>query len=598
MPEEQQTSIPARSGQEFIGRATLWALAVFVAGFMLWRWPSGSLGVDYQQQFPNLLAGYYWFSTNGIFATPWFTPAECGGLPFFADPGHGLYSLPTLLVFVFDPVVAIKITFVVFALAGYFGFYLLLENIFEVTPPLALLGALLFALNGFYTAHMIIGHPFHAFMLVPWLAYFVLTKRMSLLTGTALGGAVIAYMFHSAMLHLILPAICVVTVMMLFHQIRFGFDPKMWLRFALSGVWGLGLSLSKLSATLAFLHNFPRAFYLLPGFSYVSNAALTAFKSVFFSVSAVQVNALLSNKQFYFGQYELDFSVTPVPLVLIVVGLGWWTFRYLRGGTRPGASTAAALTVAGLVFAAPIILNWYAPAWNAFLKKLPLLGQSSNLIRWFVLYIPLSILLAVLAAEKTFREPRTVVAIAVLSAGIAIYYHTQNDYALAQAERYDPRAIQEAFSKRTVRPIKAVVAYLNQNGTIAMPVGRNDALVIGASQLACYNAMFGYRLEAFPGQDLHAGPATVVRKGHFNMKNPACYVFPTENGCAPGDHFRETEREKLEAFLEYKPFEFRKSSWQEFADAINGIVIAFFAIVALRTLWLRATAPQVRSRGY
>src|SRR5436853_2933021 len=131
---------------------------------------NGRLGHDYMQQLPNLLAGYYWFQNNGLLSIPWFNPAQCGGVPFYADAGHGFYSLPQFLVLVFNPVLAIKITFFFFALAGYFGFYFLLKRRFRIKQSFALLGATLFLFNGFYAHRMMIGHPFHAFMLLPWLA--------------------------------------------------------------------------------------------------------------------------------------------------------------------------------------------------------------------------------------------------------------------------------------------------------------------------------------------------------------------------------------------------------------------------------------------
>ncbi len=89
---------------------------------------AGGLGHDYKQQLPNLLAGYYWFQQNGFFSIPWFNPAQCGGVPFYADPGHGLYAIPQFLVLFFNPVIAVKITFFLFALAGYTGFYILLRR--------------------------------------------------------------------------------------------------------------------------------------------------------------------------------------------------------------------------------------------------------------------------------------------------------------------------------------------------------------------------------------------------------------------------------------------------------------------------------------
>ena len=86
-----------------------------------------------------------------------------------------------------------------------------------------------------------------------------------------------------------------------------------------------------------------------------------------------------------------------------------------------------------------------------------------------------------------------------------------------------------------------------------------------------------------------------VRSEHLNIKNPACYLFAKENNCAPGDHFRAYEREKADAFVHYKPFEFRKSLLQKIADAINAVFLLFCAIVlALETK--RFFKPRVRLR--
>src|SRR5512144_2114867 len=81
--------------------------------------PGGGVGHDYSLALPGMLSGYYWFSTNGLWAVPWYTPAFCGGVPAFADPQAGYYSLLQFATFVVDPLMSAYLTTLVFAGIGY-----------------------------------------------------------------------------------------------------------------------------------------------------------------------------------------------------------------------------------------------------------------------------------------------------------------------------------------------------------------------------------------------------------------------------------------------------------------------------------------------
>jgi hypothetical protein len=74
--------------------------------------------------------------------------------------------------------------------------------------------------------------------------------------------------------------------------------------------------------------------------------------------------------------------------------------------------------------------------------------------------------------------------------------------------------------------------------------------------------------------------------GTLNLKNPACYQFPRENGCAPGDHFRITQREEAARFLRYESFSFRRSSRQQAADWVTlaALLLTFAALAAAAAL--------------
>jgi hypothetical protein len=115
-----------------------------------------------------------------------------------------------------------------------------------------------------------------------------------------------------------------------------------------------------------------------------------------------------------------------------------------------------------------------------------------------------------------------------------------------------------------------------------MPLNRNDSMIDGASQLSCYQPMFGYRLERMPVGVLRPGPALAeAADGVLNVKNPACYVFPLENRCVPGDHFATAQRAEAERFLQYEPFEFVSGALQSVADAVTLGTLALLLIAAL-----------------
>jgi hypothetical protein len=94
----------------------------------------------------------------------------------------------------------------------------------------------------------------------------------------------------------------------------------------------------------------------------------------------------------------------------------------------------------------------------------------------------------------------------------------------------------------------------------------------------CYWPTFGYRLENFPAGPLQLG-ATLeeAAPGVLNVKNPACYVFPRENACVPGDHFRTAQRDDAARFLRYEPFPFARSARQIVSD---GVSLAALVLVA------------------
>jgi hypothetical protein len=289
-------------------------------------------------------------------------------------------------------------------------------------------------------------------------------------------------------------------------------------------------------------------------------------------------------------RHEWEYGVSPVAALFIAAWIVVGTLALIR--RRPSLPWSRVAAVAGAVLLAlvPLLLNWYSPSWNAFLKGLPFFGSSSQLVRWFSAYIPVAVVLAGLALDRmpVPREWRPVLATAGIVALLGWNFAADRSYYAAQL--YRPATIESAYalaaSSGAVPPVHAIGAVLDAAGHLQMPIDRNDLLTGGVSQLACYQPILGYSLESFPVGSLHSGQAMRVANGVFNVKNPACYLFPAENSCAPGDQFPASAREDVVRFLAYQPFPFAKSVRQSAADwvsrlALLGIVAALAAAATL-----------------
>ena len=287
------------------------------------------------------------------------------------------------MVLVFNPVLAIKITFFFFALAGYFGFYFLLKRKFRINQPFALLGATLFLFNGFYAHRMMIGHPFHAFMLLPWLAISLLPAPIeppeSLKTSVyriACAGAIIAYMFHSAMMHIIPPAILAITAILVVYSFLYGKQRIAWIRLGAAIGLALGLCSSKLVGSLSFLQQFPRDEYALPGFPSLWAEFRVVLLSLFWRPPAEHAQSLLANVSLPLERHEWEYGLGPAAALLLLAG----AVRVAKRARLAGSAWLVTVAI-GVALALPLALNWHHPAWHAFLKSQPLLGSSSNLVR-------------------------------------------------------------------------------------------------------------------------------------------------------------------------------------------------------------------------
>lgn len=565
-------------------------LAVFLAAFALvfgtfLPGPGPALGNDHAYFLPNLLIGRHWFETNGLWAVPWFSPAKCGGFPYYPDPQVGYYTIPQFLSFVVSPLSAVQTTFYLFAALGFLGAYLLLRKGFAASPWAALVAAAVFGFNGFYAHRMLEGHlTNYPYMLIPLLAWLALPRGGGErhLPAVALGGAMFAYAFQAGNVYGIPVMAAAVAAIALIHALRHGRSRAPWLRLAGMAAVALALSASRLVAGLALMANLSRDFYPLPGLA-AADLSVAAFRGLFLPVNLWEVADRMRNTAWWSpGAHEFEYGVTAMPLLL---GIVWWIVS-ARRRRRTGLPPPMLVALLALL-ALPLALNFYSPGWNTLLKEMPYFGNSSILVRWFALYPPVLAVVAGLAVDGLAGAAPAWRLGLLAVFGVALG-NLLVDPSYHLIRPYDPSAIEAAAKRGTLPAIDRVAVDKGRPHDLQS----DDSLVLGASQRTCYQPLFGYRLEAFPIGALRAGPALDATPAGLNLKNPACYVYPAANGCRPGDHFTAAERPAAEAFLRYRPISFAKPWWQTAADWLNLAALAGFPIMLVLAVLRRRASEQ------
>lgn len=104
---------------------------------------------------------------------PLWNPWMSGGLPLFANPQFGLFSLQSILVIPFGTIYGLKLAYILYALAGFWGMYLVCRRVLSSSPLRGLLISYIWVFSGFFAGHNISHYTFTSYFLFPWLLYFV-----------------------------------------------------------------------------------------------------------------------------------------------------------------------------------------------------------------------------------------------------------------------------------------------------------------------------------------------------------------------------------------------------------------------------------------
>lgn len=554
---------------------------------------NGFLGHDYSYFLPNLLAGYYWFSNNGLFEAPWFTPAFCGGLPFYANPQSMVYSAPQALTYFLDPLRSVYVSFLLFAGIGFIGMYKLSTDVFKLAPLISAYAAMAFLFNGFFTYRMIIGHlTYHAFALIPLIAWLLLRPaaiaRLSWrdqVMAVFPAGVAIAYFIYSGAANYIVPALIAITGIILLASLKQVPIYSALARLCAAVMIAFCLGLSKLTASVYLLSNFPRDLYSLPGIDGIKNTLSVFFSSFFLNQQSRPLSEKIVNTDFYLGKHEFEFGITLIPLLAIVF---YCFFQFFKNNKSNLAHNSClwehkyTVAILALFMLFPLLVNIYYPWWNDTLKNAPYIKSSSSLLRWLSINIPLIILISAICLNSIKDKISNMILVAI-TAGIIILNAVDNK-AYYQRQNYNPVAIVNNYNQvktnQSYRKIDNIVVPMDKAGLIKNPIGRNNVFTQGYSIMNCYEALFGYNLEAFPIGNLKTGSVYIKQNGFFNIKNPACYLYGKSNACKPGSHFHQSEIGKMQSFINYKPFNFNKPLPQIIADYISFCSLILIILLA------------------
>jgi hypothetical protein len=470
---------------------------------------------------------------------------------------------------------AVQATILAAAAAGFLGAYALARAAFRASAPAALLAGTLFMFNGFFATRMLIGHlNLYAFMLLPALLLALLPwpgrpgvgGAAAEVLRVACAGLLLAGMLLSGMLQLAVPAALAVGMVLLLAGLTVGWSWRAVARLVAAGLLAAMLCAGKLAPMLALIAQFPRDQYDLHGFRGLSNILWLPVRMLFLRPPADADDLIFykpgpSGPQFLMEPHEFVYGVTPVPAVLIVAALLVGLIRRGNAAPRRRWPFAAALL---LLAAVPVAANAYLPHWNELLKLVPVVRNSSNVMRWFAADILPLTLAGGLAldglAGRLPALPRSALAAALVL--FVLVWTARADLTYYEEQGYGPYAF-------PIAPIQTAWASAHAGGAVPPIVGISPdparsagaGFVDGQSQLLCYWPLFGYWREALPPGTMHGGEAMEAFRGELNVRNPACDLFPAENSCRPGDQFHSDDAAAARAFLGYRPFPFRRPSW-------------------------------------
>lgn len=405
---------------------------------------------------------------------PWWNPWSGGGLPLYANPQVGVFSIPTILVLLFGTVVGLKLSVLFFIVVGQIGAYLFFSKIIKLNSTYSGLLSVAWVLNGFFAARFPRHFTFTYYLLFPLLVYLQLqlsikSKRVWIQYGLV-WGLLLLGSIHYALIQMAAVLSIVAMVQMWYTVLNYGLKSKqaklLLKQMLLAGSLALILSVHRIIYTFQYVVDFPRA-VVEP-----HNTSVTAVLGLLLPNSGSNIARGKFLQGLYYGAGEYAATIGTVMgvafLSVLIAGavllakslaVNQKTVRFSRDSLLVGASAIASL------FFIVLAMGQFDPlAPYTILKQLPVFEGMQVSARWLV-FAAFSILTTIGLVIKSTSNKRVRMALSialVLSVVELLLYYGGQDRGLfyrnietsyskkgfTQRTDYTPNAFKQEFGGR------------------------------------------------------------------------------------------------------------------------------------------------------
>ena len=553
----------------------------------------GLYGHDFEQFIPNLIFGKIWFHKHFL-SIPWFTPTLCCGMPSFPDPQSMFYSIYQIVFLLFNPIISVKIIFFLLSLVAFYGMFALLRS-FGFAKYTSLVCATLFLFNSFFIYRSIVGHlAYLSYVFVPLYCFFLIKsyekrqEKLSILY-LVLSSIIFANFFYSGSGPIILIIFASILTIVFFYYL-INKNLNFFYKFLQSLLFGFSISLSKIFSSLFFLSNFPRQYSPTEFTSFLSYIKIF-FSSFFFKVDENFFNENVIS-MIPFGRHEMEYSLGIVPILCFFL-----IFLIGKKNLKENLSNLKLIVLLFAIFIIPVILNLNFLGQYYLISKIPIISSTWVQFRWMAIYIIPIIIISGFLIEKARISEKYKKYLSLCFIIIIIFQNALTDnsnytknasYNISDSFLFNKK-LDEGFEPDIVGPS----LLLNKDGSLKKITNRNDAFYFSYSSLTCYQPIYGYGLENLNGKNIKFYSKRILGDGsilyYSNKKdknkitffNPACFLFPKENDCLPGDIFNSEDYENLEKFLSFEKIDFKQNSKQMMANYISLISVILSIIILI-----------------
>ncbi len=567
--------------------ANLSIISMVMVRFLNLQYPM--VGSDYSLIIPQVLDTALHFQVNGL-SIQWYTPSFGGGLPAYPNPNNMQFSIPQMLVMLFQPWQAVMISSIIYIGLGFFASFYLFRCVLRLHWTSSILGTIFFSANGFILERIAVGHLGYAiFPVLPVIMIAFLDSSLPWSVAGVIFAFVIGMLIHEAGFFILVIFVLstLITLPLIYIVQPKAFSWKHFLSvITFGGVIGLLLSASKLVAVYSFMRFFPRqiADHYPGGFlSGLTGLALQLLGTmnlvplwrIVGSDPDLLLDYLRKATSSPYGYWELDMSMSTVVFGIICGGIGEFFLnpkKHLKtlGGDKKWIAWLVLLLFTWLTMEFTLAKGWIYP----LLRNLPILNSLHVNVRFAAAFIfPLAFSAACIydAWIKKFQSRKSIAVFLVLNLltllPLSTYFMFNGDLQNRLYNIIESIAIYDAIRSGNAFNIVGIGA--EEDNT--------QALSRHVSNLRPYEPIFGYYLENFH-PEIKVGSIWEVSDGYYNMTNPTGYVFPEINGNRAFERIRVEDTEKLVNFSKrYQP-NWKIPVYQQVLDWVSGLTFVFVLV--------------------